>query len=145
MMGQRPAMRLTRRTFQRAPVCFRRRPIRCLQAPSIWPLPIERPSASRAAECGRHRVTAGLCSAFTENTASRFCSVLHRIKNIQRAFGRRQMIQMFFPDPRRTRLELWEPEQPSFLRKTVISKFSASSRIHTRQHNFIRQAIREIN
>ena len=56
MMEQRPASRLTRRTFQRAPVCFRRRPIRFLQAPSIWPLPIERPSARRAA----FRKTSGL-------------------------------------------------------------------------------------
>ena len=49
MMEQSPAMRFRRRTRQRAAVCLRRRPMRFLQAPSIWPLPIERPSFRRSA------------------------------------------------------------------------------------------------
>lgn len=46
----RPAMRLKRRMRQREALAWRRRPIRLLQAPAIWPLPMLQPSLNRSAE-----------------------------------------------------------------------------------------------
>jgi hypothetical protein len=43
------AMRSARRTFHRAPACFRRRPTTCSHAPSTSPLPINWPAADRPA------------------------------------------------------------------------------------------------